>query len=100
MNGRIYPGRKFRLKSSSSNKESIEQRLRGNVKQVHRLQRLLTKSWYARCLAVRRVTQENQGKKTDGVDGVKSLTPRQRLEMVEKLALKASGLPTRRVFSS
>jgi len=31
---------------------------------VHQLQRLLISSWSAKCLAVRRVTQDNQGKKT------------------------------------
>ena len=47
---------------------------------------------------MRRVTQENQGKKTAGIDGVKSLYPKQRLELVKRLELKASGLPTRRVW--
>jgi RNA-directed DNA polymerase len=70
----------------------------GNVKKVHRLQRLLTKSWGAKCLAVRRVTQENQAKKTAGVDGIKFLTPKQRIEMVNTLEIEASGLPTRRVW--
>ncbi|MCY7335374.1 MAG: reverse transcriptase N-terminal domain-containing protein, partial [Chamaesiphon sp.] len=51
----------------------------GDVKLVRRLQRLLMKSWSAKMLAVRRVTQDNQGKKTAGVDGVKSLSPEQRL---------------------
>ncbi|MEH2285861.1 reverse transcriptase N-terminal domain-containing protein [Nostoc sp.] len=32
-------------------------------------------------VSVRRVTQDNQGKKTAGVDGVKSLTPKQRIEL-------------------
>ncbi len=31
------------------------------------------RSWAARCLAVRKVTQDNRGKKTAGVDGVKNL---------------------------
>jgi RNA-directed DNA polymerase len=35
---------------------------RGKLKLVHRLQRLLVKSWYARLLAVRRVSQDNTGK--------------------------------------
>jgi len=48
---------------------------RGDVKAVRRLQKLLVKSWSAKVLAVRRVTQDNQGKKTAGVDGVKSLSP-------------------------
>jgi RNA-directed DNA polymerase len=38
----------------------------GNVRLVHKLQRLLLKSWYAKLLAVRRVSQDNQGKKTPG----------------------------------
>jgi RNA-directed DNA polymerase len=32
---------------------------RNDVKRVHDLQRLLLRSWSARCLAVRRVTQDN-----------------------------------------
>ncbi|UUO16666.1 group II intron reverse transcriptase/maturase [Dolichospermum heterosporum] len=70
---------------------------RGDVKTVHRLQRLLMKSWSAKCLAVRRVTQDNQGKKTAGVDGVKSLTPKQRLTLVSSLEINQKVNPTRRV---
>ena len=47
----------------------------GNVQAVHRLQQLVTQSRSARLLAVRRVTQDNQGKKTAGIDGIASLTP-------------------------
>ena len=71
---------------------------RGDVKTTRRLQKLLIKSWSAKCLAVRRVTQDNQGKKTAGVDGVKSLTPKQRLELVNKLCLSSLVDPTRRVW--
>jgi RNA-directed DNA polymerase len=71
---------------------------RGNVRIVHKLQRLLMKSWGARCLAVRRVTQDNQGKKTAGVDGIKSLTPAARLHLVKTLNLKSKPRPTRRVW--
>lgn len=52
---------------------------RGDVKAVRSLQKTLMKSWSARALAVRRVTQDNYGKKTAGVDGVKALSPKQRL---------------------
>lgn len=71
---------------------------RGDVKTARRLQKLLMKSWSAKCLAVRRVTQDNQGKKTAGVDGVKSLTPKQRLKLVNKLRLGSKVSPTRRVW--
>ncbi|MCP3870142.1 MAG: group II intron reverse transcriptase/maturase, partial [Gammaproteobacteria bacterium] len=70
----------------------------GDVKKVHKLQRLLLKSRAARLLAVRRVTQENQGKKTAGIDGVKSLTPRKRLTLAANLEKLPMGSPTRRIW--
>ncbi|MBD2482331.1 group II intron reverse transcriptase/maturase [Planktothrix sp. FACHB-1365] len=72
--------------------------LRGDVKVVRKLQKTLLNSWSAKCLAVRRVTQDNQGKKTAGVDGVKSLTPKQRLSLVGRLKLTGKAKPTRRVW--
>jgi RNA-directed DNA polymerase len=71
---------------------------RGNVKLVRRLQKLLISSRSARLLAVRWVTQDNRGKKTAGVDGVKSLTPKQRLALVDKIKLSTKAKPTRRVW--
>jgi RNA-directed DNA polymerase len=71
---------------------------RGDVKLVHKLQRLLIKSYYGRLLATRRVTQDNQGKKTAGVDGVKSLNPKQSLEMVDNLKITGKAKPSRRVW--
>ena len=71
-----------------------------DVKRVHNLQRLLLRSWSARCLAVRRVTQDNRGKRTPGVDGVASLTPHQRMRMVGDLRnlAKHTPAPLRRVY--
>jgi RNA-directed DNA polymerase len=69
----------------------------GNVKLVHSLQRLLVKSYYGKLLATRKVTQDNQGKKTAGVDGIKSLTTKQRLEIIGQLKLRGRCKPTRRV---
>ncbi|BAZ06493.1 reverse transcriptase N-terminal domain-containing protein [Calothrix sp. NIES-3974] len=71
---------------------------RGDVKKVRRLQKTLMKSRSAKTLAVRRVTQDNQGKKTAGVDGIKALTPKERLDLVENLKLGAKVKPTRRVW--
>ncbi|WP_034936597.1 group II intron reverse transcriptase/maturase [Gloeocapsa sp. PCC 73106] len=70
----------------------------GNVKRIHSLQKLLSTSYYGKLWAIRKVTQDNQGKKTAGVDGVKSLNPRERLEMVEKIKLEGKSKPTRRVW--
>jgi len=70
----------------------------GDMIAVRRLQKMLIKSWSARLIAVRRVTQDNQGKKTAGVDGVKTLTPKQRLALVGRLKLGTKSRPTRRVW--
>jgi RNA-directed DNA polymerase len=74
---------------------------RGETQTVHKLQRLLMKSRWACLLAVRRVTQDNQGKKTAGVDGVKSLTAPQRLALAQQLQnapLVPKSPPVRRVW--
>src|SRR5918998_5502271 len=60
---------------------------RGDVKAVRKLQKTLIRSWSAKCIAVRRVTQDNQGKNTAGVDGVKTLTPIQRTKLVKQLRI-------------
>ncbi len=71
---------------------------RGNVKVVRRLQKLLINSWSARVIAVRKVTQDNQGKKTAGIDGRKSLNPKQRMALVNTLKLGNKSKPTRRIW--
>jgi RNA-directed DNA polymerase len=67
-------------------------------KRVHKLQRLLVKSRAAKYVAVRRVTQDNYGKQTAGVDGIKALTPSQRQQVVEQFDTLPLGQPARRVW--
>src|SRR3990167_1950338 len=72
---------------------------RGDRRRVRGLQRLLLRSFSARCLAVRQVSQDNRGKKTPGVDGIARLTPPQRMRMVRQLrTFSASPAPIRRVY--
>ncbi len=71
---------------------------RGDVKALRRLQKTLMNSWSARVLSVRRVTQDNTGKKTAGVDGIKSLSPVARLKLVNNIKLGSKVSPTRRVW--
>src|SRR5215467_14678143 len=68
----------------------------GDIRRVHRLQHLLLKSRAATLLAVRRVTQDNQGKHTAGMDGIKSLTPPQRLALATAIRLDGKATPLRR----
>jgi RNA-directed DNA polymerase len=75
----------------------------GNTRKVEKLQKLLMKSEAARLLAVRRVTQDNQGKKTAGVDGVKAVPPKERFVMAQHIHPKhwkhsKHPLPVRRVW--
>src|SRR3989440_11144615 len=75
---------------------------RGNQRAVQKLQKLLMKSEAARLLAVRRVTQENQGKKTAGIDGIKTVKPKERFLMAQQLHPKhwkrCKSPPVRRVL--
>jgi RNA-directed DNA polymerase len=70
----------------------------GDTKKVRQLQRLLLSSRAAKLLAVRRVTQDNRGKNTAGVDGVKTVPAPERLEMARSLTLKDKASPVRRVY--
>jgi len=64
--------------------ESIEQNKRHkDWARVKNLQKLLVRSHSARLLAVRRVTQENKGKYTPGIDGQICATSKARAELVE-----------------
>ena len=71
---------------------------RGDVKAVRKLQKTLINSWSNKVIAVRRVTQDNTGKRTAGVDGIKLLTPKQRFMLVSQLKTTGKSQPTRRVM--
>src|SRR5438093_12475141 len=68
----------------------------GRVRTARKLQKLLVKSWYARLLAVRRLTQDNRGKNTAGIDGVKSLTPEKRGALANAMQIDGEATPLRR----
>ena len=92
------PWKKIELAVCKLQKRMYRAQLRGDVRQVRSLQRLLGQSRSARCLAVRQGTQDNQGKKTAGVDGITSLTPAQSLALGHHLRLNQQAKPVRRVL--
>lgn len=71
---------------------------KGNHVLVRKLQRLLNASYAARMLSVRKVSQENQGRKTAGVDGKTALTSQERQELAQSLNLECQTKPIRRVW--
>jgi RNA-directed DNA polymerase len=95
---RTLPWRQLEVAVFKLQRRSYKASQAGDVRRVHTLQRLLQKSRAAKLLAVRRVTQDNQGKHTAGIDGVKSLPPPQRLALAESLGQLPTGRPTRRVW--
>ena len=95
---KALPWKKFQRQVFKLQKRIYKAASRGDVKLVRKLQRLMRSSVAAKFLAVRRVTQDNRGKKTAGVDGVKSLNGKQRIELTEKLNLSIKPQPVRRVW--
>jgi RNA-directed DNA polymerase len=90
--------RKLEISNFKLQKRIYRASLRGDVKLVRKLQKLLLKSRAAKLLAVRRVTQDNQGKKTPGIDGVAKLNTTERLRLAETLKLGEKCKPVRRVW--
>jgi RNA-directed DNA polymerase len=70
----------------------------GEINRMRRLQKILIGSEAAKLKATRRVTQDNRGKKTAGIDGVKSLTGPQRVKLAKNLHLDGKTAPIRRVW--
>jgi RNA-directed DNA polymerase len=71
---------------------------RRDTRAVRGLKRMLKRSKAAKTLAVRQVTQDNRGKRTAGIDGIKNLSPTARLEMATTLSLQGKASPVRRVW--
>src|SRR5262245_21285523 len=72
----------------------------GDWARVKNLQKLLVRATSTKLLAIRRITQQNQGRHTAGVDGVLCDTPEARLELFRG-GLKLQGyhpLRVRRVY--
>ncbi|BET35044.1 MULTISPECIES: reverse transcriptase domain-containing protein [Wolbachia] len=67
-------------------------------KKVHKLQRLLLNSISAKLLAVRKVTQDNRGKKTAGIDGKANLNHKERLQLAYSLNVREKAKPSKRVW--
>ena len=65
--------------------------------QVAKLRRIWESSKLIKLLAVRKVTQDNRGKRTAGVDGKTAKQGWQRIELANNLEVDGKALPLRRV---
>lgn len=84
----------YRIYKASTEREAQDT---GNAK-LHALQRRILASLDAKLLAVRRVTTENKGRNTAGVDRQKNLSPKEKMELAYKLKLDGKSSPIRRTY--
>jgi len=71
---------------------------KGDIKTVRKYQHRIMGSFEAKLLSVRRVTQDNKGKNTAGIDKVKSVPPELRLKLAQSLVIPGKASPLRRVW--
>jgi RNA-directed DNA polymerase len=65
---------------------------------MYKLQETLIKSSSAKFLAVRKLTQDNKGRKTPGVDNVLVKTPTQKFNLANRLKLDKKSSPIKRTY--
>ncbi|MGL5017511.1 MAG: reverse transcriptase domain-containing protein [Luteolibacter sp.] len=72
--------------------------LRDDKNTVAKLQQQIVNSFHPKALAVRQVAQISKGRKTAGIDGVKSPTPAQMMRMATDLSIHHQPSPVRRLL--
>ena len=92
------PWRKLERYIFRLQKRIYKAKQRGDTRAVRGLKRVLKRSKAAKTLAVRQVTQDNRGKRTAGIDGIKNLVPAERQAMASKLTLEGKATPVRRIW--
>lgn len=88
-NGKHRTKRNFSVKFSVFKERFIKHSREGDMVKARRFQKLLMRSYSAKILAVRQVTQLNAGKKTAGIDGKRVLKFHERFKLVEKMSREA-----------
>ncbi len=82
---KALPWKKFQKNVFRLQIRIFKARKKGDHKRVRQLQKLLLNSKAAKYLAVRQVTQLNQGKATTGIDGKTALNCKERMQLAEQL---------------
>ena len=95
---RASPGRKVQRHVFRLQKRIYQATQRGDVRTVRKLQNLLSKSWYARLLAVRRVTQDNRGQTHGGDRRGEIVQPRPTIAAGRRAPAHDKATPLRRIW--
>lgn len=83
------PWKQFRKDLFRLQKRTYKAVREGDTAKAQSLQKLIMRSRAARLLAIRQVTQLNNGKKTAGIDGKLALDFKERFELEQKIKTKA-----------
>ena len=87
----FLPWKKFQINLFRLQKRVYKAIRAGDKQKARSLQKLILRSQAASFLAIRQVTQLNNGKKTAGIDGKLALTFKERFELEEELRTKANN---------
>jgi RNA-directed DNA polymerase len=71
-----------------------------NIKKVRFYQRQMINAYSAKLKAVRRVTQDNKGKSSAGIDRVKNVPPKERFKLAKVLRIPTVSKALRRAWIS
>lgn len=82
----------------SLQKEIYNNSIKGNINKMRYYQRKLTKSIEGKLLATRKVTQDNRGKRTAGVDKVLVVKSKDRIELAKSLRFDGHASKIRRIY--
>ncbi len=85
------PWKQFRRDLFRLQKRTYKAVREGDTAKARSLQKLIMRSAAARFLAIRQVTQLNNGKKTAGIDGKLALDFQDRFELEQKLKIQANN---------
>jgi RNA-directed DNA polymerase len=97
---RKVPWNKFDKQIREIQERIYDASVRNDSKSVKTLQKVLVGLTSAKFIAVRRISQDNRGKRTAGVDGIAFLTPTQRIDLVNELKIDGKADSIRRIYIS
>ncbi|MDJ0596363.1 MAG: reverse transcriptase domain-containing protein [Pleurocapsa sp. MO_226.B13] len=87
----FLPWKKFQKETFRLQKRVWKAVRAGDTQKARSLQKLILRSQGARFLAIRQVTQLNEGKKTAGIDGKCNLNFQERFELEKELKIKVNN---------
>jgi RNA-directed DNA polymerase len=105
VNGHLQDWSSINWKAVLKHVRNLRQRIyratqNGQWNKVRSLMKLMLRSFSNLLLSVRRITQENVGKKTAGIDGQVALTPTERVKLTHEMMEHSLGPTAAKLLSA